>query len=374
MKKLIALFAVLLFAAPAMAADWAFYGSQRIATWYTDRDYGDATVNGQDDDQATQWYFQGNSRLGAKIKADKVSGQIEFGLGKGGDGGDTSVVTRRAYGVWKFTDNAWLKVGKDNATVTDVISNQMYDADGNLYGEGNFYGRRPAGLTLGIGEFELAFLTPSYGADVGTTATGVNGATGGDPDSYIPRLEAAYKLRLGAGYIKPFAGFQYYTVEETGLGNVTNDLDVWSYVIGVSTSWNIGAFSIGGQLSYGMNQGAVTGWDTGSNPRTSSLPYLKNGDDIADVYTLQALIVPALKFSDTLRFEAGFGFRQDNADDAPGYSQKDEVWVGYLQAMITMAPGVFLVPEVGYYDFMDGVNGADEGNQWYVGAKWQIDF
>ena len=160
MKKLIAIFTVVLFTAPAFAADWSFYGSQRIATWYADRDYGDGVVNGQNDDQATQWYFQGNSRLGAKVKADKVSGQIEFGLGTGGDGGDTNVVTRRAYGVWRFSDNAWLKVGKDNATVTDVISNQMYDADGNLYGEGNFYGRRPAGLTLGIGEFELAFLTP----------------------------------------------------------------------------------------------------------------------------------------------------------------------------------------------------------------------
>ena len=60
-----------------------------------------------------------------------------------------------------------------------------------------------------------------------------------------------------------------------------------------------------------------------------------------------------MKFTDTLRFEAGVGFRQDNADDAPGYSQKDEVWVAYLQAMITMAPGVFLCPEVGYYDYMD---------------------
>ena len=74
-------------------------------------------------------------------------------------------------------------------------------------------------------------------------------------------------LKLGAGYIKPFAGFQYYTVD-TDLApahNVTDDLDVWSYVLGVSTSWNIGAFSLGGQLSYGMNQGAVTGWATGSN-------------------------------------------------------------------------------------------------------------
>jgi len=124
-----------------------------------------------------------------------------------------------------------------------------------------------------------------------------------------------------------------------------------------------------------MNQGAVTGWATGSNARAASSPYLStSGRNLKDVYTLQAMFVPALKFTDTLRFEAGIGYRQDNADDAPGYSQKDELWVTYLQAMVTMAPGVFLCPEVGYYDYMDGVNGNSQGQQWYAGAKWQIDF
>jgi hypothetical protein len=364
--------------APAFAADWAFYGSQRVGTWYTYRDYGDAVnANGRDDDAGTQWYLQGNSRLGAKVKADKVTGQIELGLG-GSDGSDTDVTTRRAYGTWKFSDNAFLKVGKDYSPVTDFLSNQWYDGDHDMLGDGNFYGRRPSGLTLGFGNFEIAFLTPSYGADVGTTATGINGATGNaDPDSYIPRVEASYNLKLGAGYIKPFGGIQYYTVDTPNApatSNITDDLDVLSYVVGVSTSWNIGAFSIGGQVSYGMNEGAVTGWSTGSNARAISSPYLDGGDDIADVYTIQAMIVPALKFTDTLRFEAGFGARQDNADGAPGYSQKDELWIGYLQALITLAPGVYLAPEVGYYDFMDNRAGNDEGYQWYAGAKWQIDF
>ncbi len=46
-----------------------------------------------------------------------------------------------------------------------------------------------------------------------------------------------------------------------------------------------------------------------------------------------------------------------------------------------MAPGVFLVPEVGYRDFgklelrmMVLTPDADLGNLWYVGAKWQINF
>ena len=121
-----------------------------------------------------QWYFQGNSRLGAKVKADKVTGQVELALGSGGDGGDTAVTTRRAYGQWNFSDNAFLKVGKDYSPVTDFISNQWFSADNDLLGEGNFYGRRPAGLTLGFGDFELALLRTSYGDDIGTN---VGGAT-----------------------------------------------------------------------------------------------------------------------------------------------------------------------------------------------------
>lgn len=375
MKRSMTVLALLVLAASAPAADWSFYGSQRVGTWYTQRDYGDGqTSSGQGDDAATQMYFQGNSRLGAKVKADKVSGQIELALGSGGDGGDTNVATRRAYGVWTFADRASLKIGKDYSPVTDTINNQVFDSDDNMYGNGNFYGRRPAGLTLVVRDLELAFLVPSYGADLNTTSTGVNGVTGSaDPDSYIPRVEAAYPVKLGSGYIRPFGGFQYYSVK-SGASNLTGDLDVWSWIAGVSTGWNIGAFSIGGQASYGMNQGAVTGWDTGSNPRSSSSPYLEDGNDVADVYTLQLLIVPAFRLSDTVRLEAGLGFRRDNADGAPGYSRKDDVWVTYLQAAVTLAPGVYLTPEVGYYDYMDGVDGRSQGYQWYAGAKWQIDF
>jgi hypothetical protein len=376
MKKLIAVLVVLLFAAPALAADWSFYGSQRVGTWYTEREYpGNSNAYGSNSDAATQMYFQGNSRLGAKVKADKVTGQIELALGSGGDGGDTAVSTRRAYGVWKVSDFTSFKVGKDYSPTTDFISNQWFNADADLLGDGNFYGRRPAGLTLILGNFELAALVPSFGADLNTTANGINGATGAtDPDSYIPRFEASYMAKLGAGYLKPFGGFQYYTVKQGGSAVLTDEVDVWSYVAGVSSSWNIGAFSIGGQLSYGANQGNVQGWSTGSQARSVASAYLANGDDIRDVYTLQALLVAGLKFTDTLRFEVGAGYRSDNADGAPGFSQNDELWAAYVQALITMAPGVYLCPEVGYYDYMDGVNGDSQGYQWYVGAKWQIDF
>jgi len=48
----------------------------------------------------------------------------------------------------------------------------------------------------------------------------------------------------------------------------------------------------------------------------------------------------------------------------------------YGNVVITLAPGVYLAPEVGYYDWMDSAAATnnDEGSQWYAGAKWQIDF
>ena len=390
MKKLIAICAVLLFVAPAFASDWAFYGSERMATWYNSQDYKDYRVNGQDNDAGTQWYLQSNTRFGAKVKADKVTGQIELATTASStdSAADGAVNTRRAYGTWKFSDNAWLKVGKDFSPITDFISNQWYDADNDMWGNGQFYGRRPQYIGLGIGNFEIAFLTPQQGntGGIGSTTTGIltpvtNRATlaqtavTGDPDVFFPKIEANYNLVFGAGYIKPFAGFQYYTVNSSApTQGVQDKIDLYSYVLGVSTNWNIGAFSIGGQLSYGQNEG-LCNWYQGYNNFNQQLPILKtNGKNVYNAIDYQAMIVPALKFTDTLRIEAGFGYRVDQANGAVGYSQKDGSWVGYLQALITLAPGVFLCPEVGYIDYMDSVSGDDQGYKWYAGAKWQIDF
>jgi len=377
MKKLITVITVLVMVAPAaMAQEWSFSGSQRFATWYHYFDYGDRKVNGQHNDDDIDWYFQGNSRLEAKVRTDKVTGHIELSLGgstgnESSDGRDNDVRTRRAYGVWRFTENAWLKVGKDYSPVTELISSQWFDSDASLFGIGEFYGKRPGGLTIGIGGLELAFLTPSYG---GGSDSGVNGVSGGDPDAYLPRLEASYKLLFESWFIKPSAGFQWYRVEETDLSNLTGDLDVYSWVLGIATRWNIGPFFLGGQVSYGMNEGNVRSWYTGWNPPAASSAYLKNGNDLANVYTLQAEIIPSLIVTHYLTLEAGLGYRLDNADGAPGPSQQDGLWVVYLNALITMAPGVYLCPEVGYYELMDDRAGIEQGSFWYAGAKWQVDF
>jgi hypothetical protein len=390
MKKLIAVCAVLLFVAPAFAADWAFYGSERMATWYTQKDNGAdnnlvlGQVNGQGDDSATQFYFQGNSRVGARVKADKVNGRIELRLANesnektASSGGDTNVGTRLAWGEWKFAEDMSLKVGKMDSTATNIINNRMFNGDDEMLGQGQFYGKRPAGIELNIHNFALGMFTPNVGGDVNAyagTATGFANATNGEGDAYLPKFEAKYKLDLGAGYIQPFGGFQWYKVAPSGTGTVYDKLDVYSYVAGVGTMWNIGAFSIGGEASYGMNMGNAN-W-AAANTAASRLAYMSSrfGDsDVRNVYTTQAELVAALKFTDTLRFEAGAGYTVDNAVNAPGYSRKDDQWMTYAQCLVTLAPGVYVIPEAGYTNFLNDRSGKDEGWQWYAGAKWMIDF
>jgi len=72
-----------------------------------------------------------------------------------------------------------------------------------------------------------------------------------------------------------------------------------------------------------------------------------------------------------ITFEVGGGFRSDDQDAA---DHKDDAGQVYAQVLFTLAPGVYLVPEIGYFDYFDNSAGDDEGYEWYAGAKWQIDF
>jgi hypothetical protein len=368
MKKLIAILVVLLMASPAMAAEWSFFGSQRMATFYIADDYGDAEVNGSGDDWGLRWDFQGNSRVGARVKADKVGGYIELALTatNGGDGGDGGVNTRRAYGTWKFSDNATLKVGKDYSPVTEFISGQVFDSDAGLLGQGNFYGRRPSMLGLNIGALEMALLNNP------TTTAGMGLPAGVDPDWNLPRFEAAYQLKMDSFYLRPFGGIQYFKID-SGASTLTDDLDILSYVVGLGGMANIGAFRIGGQIAYGQNWANTNAWAGGRWGQTYAGATLKGTDDVNDATSIQAQLVAGLKFSDTINFEAGVGYRDDDAD-RPGVDNARALEY-YGQVVLTLAPGVFLVPEVGYIDFMDNpVTDDDAGYRWYAGAKWQINF
>ncbi len=96
MKKFTILFAAIAlvcFAVPAMAVDWNFYGSARVNTWYVSDDYGKAPLRAgspstDSKDSEVRWGNNGqnNSRLGARVKHENVSGRVEIQLKGNGEG------------------------------------------------------------------------------------------------------------------------------------------------------------------------------------------------------------------------------------------------------------------------------------------------
>jgi hypothetical protein len=360
MKKftiLIAALALVCFSVPAMA-DWSFYGSARMQTFWVDTDLGDVPLStGDDDDNDLRWDFQTNSRLGAKAKMDAVSGQIELGL-KGTDGGDVEVGTRRAFGVWDFGAGK-LKVGKDYTPISQFLSGQVFDEDWGLVGQGFMYAGRPGQISLSFGGFEVALVTPK--SDTITFGSG-------DIDEYLPKIEAKFGMAFDAFDFAIRGGAQTYEVEEVTTTGGTDDIDVTSYAIGADAGFNFGPGYIKGAVSYTRNGGNCR-WLAGAGT------YTAGSDEIDDVDTIQAGLVAGLKVSDMLSFEVGGGWRQDDPKDAPSTAdEKTTLWAVYGQSVIALAPGVYLIPEIGYYDKGDSAADVDQGDLWYAGAKWQIDF
>ena len=392
MKKLtilIAAIALVCFSVPAMAVDWNFYGNARMATFWVSDDFGDGTNHAGTDDKDTdlQWDLQTNSRLGANIKAENIKAQVELALK--GTTGDLDVGTRRVYGVWDFGAGK-LKIGKDYTPVSQFISGQVFDGDLGLLGVGTMYGSRKGQIALSFGGFNIALITPNsglvsgLGAFTDATFIGVIGATSlfatldipgnGDVDEYLPKLEVSWGMAFDTWNFSLQGGAQTYEIEDvtSSVDGSTDDIDVTSYTIGATAGVNFGPGYVKAALSYGQNWGNA-GWAIPGMVGQGGFASWDGDDDIDDVDTFMGALVAGIKVSDMLSFEGGFGYRQDDPD-ANGLD-KTKPWAVYLQSVILLAPGVYVIPEVGYYDYDDGASGnVDAGDRLYLGGKWQINF
>ena len=390
MKKItifMAAVALVCFSVPAMAVDWNFYGNARMATYYTSQDLKDNGVKSS----GLNWELQGNSRFGANVKADHIKGQIEMGIG------ESNVSARRVYGVWNFGPGT-LKVGKDYTPVSQFISGQVFDGDLGLLGIGTQYGSRRGQIALGFGGFEIALIAPNTGLlnNMETTSstiitvpgqpgqpainipTAITTASNGNVKEIIPKIEAKWGMGFDAWNFNLIGGFQYYSISDvepaSGIGG-TDDIDVTSYTIGADAGFNFGPGYVRGAVSYGRNIGNA-GWGipsaAGKTSGSGGLAWWDGDDDTNDTDTLMGAIVAGIKVSDMLAFEGGFGYRNDATDG--GGAKNTSPIAAYVQSVITLAPGVFLIPEVGYYDYDNNTTGDDAGSLYYVGGKWQINF
>jgi hypothetical protein len=338
MKKLFIIFAVLCLAAPAMAADWNFYGSARFATFSVDVDPDEPGV---DSDTDTQWAQQGNSRIGATVKFnDEIGGGFEM---------SDSFGKRKLYGTYNFGAGELL-LGQTYTPSAIFASNSVYDGDGDLLGVGEFYEGRLPMIQLTFGGLKLAFITPN------------TDGPSGDLDTTLPKLEVGYKYSADMFSVQAFAGYNSTTDEGTAIGDVDYD----SYVVGAGVGLNFGPVFVNVGAHMGQNLGNYGAYNpVGLNDEAAVV-----GTELKDNDGFGYLAVVGFKASDMFTIEAGYGHEEAELD---GSNNTEEAEQYYLNTTINITKGFFIVPEVGMITYSDDVS-SNEPEIFYWGAKWQINF
>jgi hypothetical protein len=245
--------------------------------------------------------LQGNARIGANVK---VSDELSgrFEYGSGPN-------LRLLYGTWNFGGGA-LTVGQVYTPLNMFMSNQVFGADTGLLDTGGVYSGRAPVLQVSFGSVKIAAVVP-----VATNNT-------------TPTIEASYSLKHGPASIAVAGG---YDSEVNAAGNE-------AYVLAASAAINFGAAYIKGDVYTGDNAEALI-WTAGTGENNTGY-----------------LVVAGFKVNDMLSLEAGYGNAEGDTAEEYAY---------YVQAPITLASGVYVIPEVG---------AQNDGDTTYFGAKWQINF
>ncbi len=352
MKRLFVLLAAIalvsVFAATAMAAEWNFYGSARMGTFYEDED------ENAGDDERTKWDLQGNARIGATVKNGDIGGGFEYGAGDG------KANIRKLYGTYNFGGGSSILVGQSYSPTGDrFYSNQVWGADEDLLSTGQFYAGRQPMIMFSSQGFSFALVKPNDGGNLEIA--------GGDVDITLPKFEAKYSIKQDGLFVDIWGGFQTYEIESP-----TETHDVSSYVAGIGGGIDTGSAFLKLHGYFARNQGNYGAAFLGPDKTTDDALYDAFNNDILDVDTFGGLAVLGFKASDTMTFEIGGGYVAHEADI--DNAEKDETMSYYANVTINIAPGFFIVPEVGIVDYMDGLTENDQGKLTYYGAKWQINF
>jgi len=280
------------------------------------------------------------------VQNGDISGRFEYGHT------DNDVTLRRLYGTWNFGPGE-LTIGKEYTPI-HFVTNQVYDNDYGLRGFGGFFTFRPM-IQVKVDGFKLALINPNNdGAPVGF-----------DYDNTYPKVEASYTLAMDTFSIKAFGGWNAYEIVDPA----DNEYDVTSYIYGVAGVVNAGPVTLKAMIWGGQNVGSY-GLTT---DQEVNFAHNYEAGDIRDNNGYGGVASIGVKINDVICVEAGYGY-VTGEDDPVGKNHNDEAWAAYLQAPITLAQGVTIVPEIGHYDYEENDTNSDEGYESYFGAKWQINF
>ena len=347
MKKLV--FAVVVvgvlccLALPVTAADWDFYGSARMKTFWESLD-ASASDTGFDQTNAI-WDIQGNSRIGARVEDGNIAGRFEYGTG---------VNLRLLYATWDF-DSGKLLVGQAYTPLDFTISSQVTRSDLTLNGYGTTFSRKPM-LQLDMMGFKAALVRPDTD-DLGL----------GSVEVILPSIEAAYTYQADMFSLKAMAGYSFY--------QVVNDLNekegVNRYVLGGAGTFDIGPAYVTGQFHLGQNLGT---WNIDADyaGASSASPIVDTNGNVKNNFGYGLAGEAGFIMSESIRFAAGIGFVSYKLDVSG--AEDDQAISYYLNSQLNVTPTAFVVPEIGMFDNQEDGEGNPEGSEFYIGAKWQVNF
>jgi len=389
MKKFIVLLAafamVLGFTAKAMA-DASLYGSARFKTFWLDKDEEFANQSDLDDDQDLEWQMGQLSRFGVNFKQGDITGKFEVDARAGNDTGKSTgsmnieqgtgssnhgnIRLRHLWGAWNFGPGE-LCIGHRHSLLTYYVSQFGNDFGAGLarFSGSNLRYFRASQIRLTFGNLKIAFLTPDTYYHPLDNGTEIDVR---DADTTLPRIEAAYTLKLEPLTLDFMGGWQSFEVTDSATGN---EEDVDSFVGLIKATANFGPLYLKGLLRWAQNGGNYGIW-TAVEERAA----WENGDvQDAEAWGYAASI--GYKVSDMVTVEAAIAGSDAENDDLSGDPEDDVLAYGVL-CKITPAPGVTIQPEILLVDMCDSdysynqskTGGDDQGEELRVGVFWKIDF
>jgi hypothetical protein len=310
------------------------------------------------------WALQGNSRIGANVSAGDVGGAFEYGTG---------VNVRKLYGTWNFGSGTLL-VGQTYTPITHLLSYQVGNGDNGLLNVGEMYAGRQPMIQFTFGSFKFALISPSV------AAAGAYGSPAIDTDVTLPKIELNYNFKSDMFFVDVYGGYQTYDM----VGPTDNGKSIDAYVAGVDGGVTFGPATVVANLFTAQNSQAY-----GCTSATAGAPAASvfdgnpnfDGTDFRNYTEMGGLLLARGKFNDMVGWEAGFAYKSGEQEQGTGVAKVENVTMAYyFQVPLTLADGVFIVPEIGMYDYGDAdqksapVGKTKRGNMTYFGAKWQINF
>ena len=367
MKKfIVAMAAVALMATSAYAAEWNFYGSASVQTFWTNTDTIGAANN--NDTVIGMTNIDSANVIGANIAvSDELSARFEYGNDEAG------LNLRHLYGTWNFGAGS-LVIGQTDGAFDTDIGNQVYN-DGVIGGlTCADTGRAPL-VMLVFGGLKFNIEAPVTGV-VDNTAALVAVTTGGD--ATLPQFNVSYTMNFDNIAIELGGAYQTYEYKPT-VGAVTYAVDVDSYVAGAQFTGTFGAFGLKASLYTGQNASNLgMGNATGSLATAAVYSTLSTGgyalfdrgasNTIKDADSFGYALTASFVMNDMFAFGVGYGHVNNEIDTAGAADNEAETY--YINMPITVAPGVVITPEIGTVDYNE--NG--ETDMDYFGAAWKISF